>query len=119
MKVFIASVSVIKILIEVEGKSNDFSTVAVGEIIKSSCLTQIIGQPLSNVSLMLNDKILSSESPEYLYTVTMEDVGRDLVFSCHWDQLGPGAEPIYSGADTAHPVTVVLPPVITSNISRW
>ena len=118
MKVFIASISQIKVLIEVEEKTNDFSTVAVGDVIKSSCLTQTIGQPLSNVSLMLDDKILTSTALEHLYTVTMEDVGRDLVFSCHWDQLGPGGEPIYSGADTANTVTVVLPPVINSNISR-
>ena len=117
-KVFIASISVIKVLLEVED-TNPPSTIAVGNVIKISCLTQRIGQPLSNISLMLNGKTLSSNSPEHLYTVIMEDVGRDLLFSCHWDQLGPGGEAIYSGADTAPPVTVVLPPVITSNISRW
>ena len=46
------------------------------------------------------------------YNVGLEDVGRDLSFSCKWRQIVPGGELLYSGTETSRSISITLTPTI-------
>ena len=74
-------------------------------------------QPIPNTKVKAGGTVLSEESLDVIYNVTMRDAGKYLQFTCDWDQAGPDGEILFYGQEESLPVRITSPPVIHSNTS--
>ena len=72
-------------------------------------------QPIPHTMVKVGGQVLSEESVEVTYNVTMSDAGKYLQFSCDWHQTGPDGEILFYGQEESSPVRITSPPVIESD----
>ena len=72
-------------------------------------------QPIPHILVKAGGQVLSAESVDVVYDVTMSDAGKYLQFSCDWDQTGPDGEILFYGQEESSPVRITSPPVIESD----
>ena len=72
-------------------------------------------QPIPHFLVKAGGQVLSEDSVDVVYDVTMSDAGKYLQFSCDWDQTGPDGEILYFGQEESSPVRITSPPVIESD----
>ena len=114
---FVATLANIEVSItatEVEQASEALSTIKVGEKMDVICTVEGDGQPSPSISLQLGEEVLAIGESQISYQVTRDQTGQVLVFSCHWEQVGPLGQVLYAGQEHAQPVQVLLPPQVGS-----
>ena len=77
-----------------------------------------VGKPLPEIGIYTDRGLQLSNADDgdhFDYKVGLEDVGQDLRFSCHWRQIIPGGELLYSGIETSRSISIQLSPVIGDN----
>ena len=72
-------------------------------------------QPIPHTMVKVGGNVLSAESVDVVYDVTMRDAGKYLQFSCDWHQTGPDGEILFYGQEESSPVRITSPPVIEAN----
>ena len=74
-------------------------------------------QPIPHTLVKIGGNVLSSETIDVLYNVTLRDAGKYLQFNCDWNQKGPEGEILFYGQEDSIPLRITSRPVLEANTS--
>ena len=74
-------------------------------------------QPIPHTLVKIGGNVLSSETIDVLYNVTLRDAGKYLQFNCDWNQKGPDGEILFYGQEDSIPLRITSRPVLEANTS--